>query len=467
MGLNMTMRDVRALFTCALLFPMAACASYLSTKAGPGHVPDGIVYFLPKRPIVVQIAVASPPTAQPPGDVTPKLDDQSKGNKGAKVEGGGNGGAPPQANQDDNAGADGDNSDAGAGTDADTSLIETPSILSDGYSVPDISARFVLSDPYNLIGENSINITVGSNGLLTSANSTATSGLPAIAQSIATAAGDLMVAMDVKLVPADTAPTPCAKGGTYSIAIWPDDYDPSVPHQICDLDVVLLDPVTRRELNGGGNVEAADTGAVTGVLAASRQDGPDQSKGEGKQGAAAVAPPDAPPAPAPTTHPARLAPQAKPVARLDALDPNSGENNQSLVYNDAAGIYYRVALPYLVRIRPHVDDDDHRAVTLVAYSPDLSPTLFLPVKRTVFSKNIVTLGLKDGIVNSFAEDETGELVALAQIPAQVLQAYFAAIGSTFSSLTTNENDASALALARGSPADVRVRDGGQPNQRNR
>jgi hypothetical protein len=86
------------------------------------------------------------------------------------------------------------------------------------------------------------------------------------------------------------------------------------------------------------------------------------------------------------------------------------------------GIYYRQQLPYLVRI----DQRD-----FLVFSSSESPTYFLPLPRTVFSTFETTLTLSEGVLTKVDETANSEVLALLTLPADVLGAYFGAIGRMF------------------------------------
>jgi hypothetical protein len=106
-----------------------------------------------------------------------------------------------------------------------------------------------------------------------------------------------------------------------------------------------------------------------------------------------------------------------------------------------AGVFYRQHRPYLLR----VEGQGLNQAAIVA-SPSESGELFLPAARTLFSKNDADFGFVDGIPTKYVQEVEGELVALFQLPATVLNAYFEAIGGLFARFSTNDK-AQAAALA--------------------
>ena len=159
---NLTRGWHLALCALPVLF-VSGCAGYLSAPADTGSI-EGIAYYLPKRPIAVQVTIDA------------------------------------------------------------NGQVQTPTIVA-APAVPDYRHRFILSYETNLIGENNIKIGVKSNGLLQSAASTVTSGLGTIASSIGTIAGQMSAgsAFLSKNVVPGTDIRKCDKSQTYTLLIWPED----------------------------------------------------------------------------------------------------------------------------------------------------------------------------------------------------------------------------------------------------
>ncbi|MBL0141684.1 MAG: hypothetical protein IPP91_06350 [Betaproteobacteria bacterium] len=107
-----------------------------------------------------------------------------------------------------------------------------------------------------------------------------------------------------------------------------------------------------------------------------------------------------------------------------------------------SGIFYRQAEPYLVQAAGPIN------TSAIVFSPNNSPTYFLPVSRTFFSNNEADFGFTDGMPTKYNQDTEGELIALLKLPATVLTAYFAAMGATFDSFKTRDaKEADALAAS--------------------
>jgi hypothetical protein len=169
-----------------LIFIVSGCSSYESRLENDPQVGDGIVYYMPIRPIKVTVAI----------DAT---------------------------------------------TGKYTSTIE------DGVTVADSSHRFLLSYSQNLVGTNHMNITVNSQGLLESSNADTTSHVVDIVKNVATTAGDI-AGLAPAAPPVPGAPAPpkppqpkggCQLGQTYTILVFPEDRGAS----ICGIEV-LVEPAS-------------------------------------------------------------------------------------------------------------------------------------------------------------------------------------------------------------------------------
>jgi len=99
-----------------------------------------------------------------------------------------------------------------------------------------------------------------------------------------------------------------------------------------------------------------------------------------------------------------------------------------------SGVFYRQNLPYLMT----ADGSDVHTAAFV-YSPTESPTYFLPISRTFFSNNSAEFGFAEGMPKTYKQETQGEIVALLKIPADVVAAYFAAMGSLFDAFKSRDS----------------------------
>ena len=116
-----------------------------------------------------------------------------------------------------------------------------------------------------------------------------------------------------------------------------------------------------------------------------------------------------------------------------------------------SGIFYRQNRPYLVIAA----GEGFNAANIV-FAPAIDEVLFLPIARTVFTTNDAQITLTDGGVPSkYDQDTDGELLGLFKIPANIIGAYFDAIGNLFGRFSTRDkadagqlSDALKLELAK-------------------
>lgn len=97
-----------------------------------------------------------------------------------------------------------------------------------------------------------------------------------------------------------------------------------------------------------------------------------------------------------------------------------------------SGIFYRQAEPYLVTVTGEIN------TAAIVLSPNESPAHFLPVSRTLFSKNEADFTFTNGMPTQYNQTTEGEIVALFKIPASVVAAYFSAIGTIFDSFKSRD-----------------------------
>ena len=132
------------------------------------------------------------------------------------------------------------------------------------------------------------------------------------------------------------------------------------------------------------------------------------------------------------------------------LDGGSSVSTAVEANKAVAGIYYRQNEPYLAEAI-----GSSGKTSAILFSPSRSPTYLLPISPTVFAHNKAEFGFTEGMPTKYNQDADGEVIALLKLPADVIAAYFAAIGATFDSFKstdTKEKDAleaaTKLSLAR-------------------
>lgn len=115
-----------------------------------------------------------------------------------------------------------------------------------------------------------------------------------------------------------------------------------------------------------------------------------------------------------------------------------------------SGVFYRQNEPYVMTATGQGFNE-----AAVVYSPSNAETLFLPVAKTFFANNEADFSFRDGVPTKYKQETEGEAVALLKLPAEVIAAYFKAVGGVFDSFKSNDqkeaaalNASVALELAR-------------------
>lgn len=112
------------------------------------------------------------------------------------------------------------------------------------------------------------------------------------------------------------------------------------------------------------------------------------------------------------------------------------------------GYHYRSQLPYRVTLIGRQGAANHQVVAVVL-SPSESGVRFLPVEKTLFATNTATLEFNDGVPTKYEQEVSGEITAFLALPAEVIGAYFSAIGEILrrdKELLTAENELRAAEL---------------------
>lgn len=103
------------------------------------------------------------------------------------------------------------------------------------------------------------------------------------------------------------------------------------------------------------------------------------------------------------------------------------------------GIYYRQMEGLLVEAS---SPDLH--VASIVYVP-ATTRYFMPTGYSFFASNDTEIALEDGVPTKFKRDTDGEVIALLKLPADIISAYFSAVGSIFDAFKSRDDkEASAL-----------------------
>lgn len=112
---------------------------------------------------------------------------------------------------------------------------------------------------------------------------------------------------------------------------------------------------------------------------------------------------------------------------------NATKAHAKSVEKSYSGIFYRQNEPYTVSAT-----GKGLNMSSIVFSPSDSKTLFLPVSKTFFANNEADFAFVDGVPTKYKQDTDGEAIALLKLPADILGAYFGAIGSVFDSFKAND-----------------------------
>jgi hypothetical protein len=356
-----------------VVFLLAGCASVASRVDGEAvptteyKVGDGVVYYMPYRPIKISVTFAAPPPAK----------------------------SPPQG----------------------APSVETIDATAD---LGKASKRFLLNPQRSWIGKNHSNIGVTPSGLLTTSTAETTSGISTLIQNIGKAVASIRGVTRPLVVSPVPPPPPCPKtscpaGSTYTLLLYPDQVLDNSPHQCPDAAPRDATECTDTDTLNANEPYLSSTGAIKACLCGF----------------------------------------SITVTDLGGKSPHDFRPNNTAHIAEGTreqyGIFYKQELPYLVTIG---DPAKGESSQFIASSPNLAPISYMPVTWGIFADNQTNIVLHEGIVTSVDSVTTGELVALAELPADFITAYTGAIGALFAQLgknteaeTTLRNNQTALAAA--------------------
>lgn len=134
------------------------------------------------------------------------------------------------------------------------------------------------------------------------------------------------------------------------------------------------------------------------------------------------------------------------INRLDApsatqvIEPSAAAS--AAVRSARDGIYYRQEQAFRVTVKgPSVNS------SAVVLSPSLAPERFLPIASTLFAANEADFGFTDGMLTKYDQEADGELVAMFKLPADVIGAYFGAIGKVFDNFKSRDSKEAEVLVA--------------------
>lgn len=256
-------------------------------------------------------------------------------------------------------------------------------VVKAGDAYPDLKNRYLLGFDANWLAKNSIKIGITERGLLSSASAESVSQVSEALQALATSWGTMRAARPAPGAAPAVEKVDCIPGQMYSVSIAPES-----------LAVTTAQSRTAVEPLCGHPIEV---GRLFDAVASGTEARPALSGGSG-------------------------------LVEIAASASKGG-----------AGVFYRQSLPYSVRVGTGDATSD-----FVVFSPSEAPSSFLPVRRSLFSaSNKADFEFTDGVPTSYSQELDGQAVALLKLPADVIGAYFDAIGNLFTkkkTVFTNEKD---------------------------
>lgn len=114
--------------------------------------------------------------------------------------------------------------------------------------------------------------------------------------------------------------------------------------------------------------------------------------------------------------------------------------------NSSSGVFYRQDLPYIINVK---NDNNNEESNLIAFSPSESNVFYAPIKGTIFADNTTDISLNNGIITKFNSQIDSEFLALTSVPADIMGAYFGSIGkglTDFGSVLKSQNENATLQL---------------------
>ncbi|MFC4761780.1 hypothetical protein [Dyella koreensis] len=274
---------------------------------------------------------------------------------------------------------------------------QTPDVLlSEAYGDP--SSTYVLEVSRSQFGDNALDIGISEKGLLSTADAQTTSRADDVLKNVASlAASSALMAEHIKGIPKNQTGVPsgkCIGDGIYSVLI--DVRSPGAA--LCEIEFQII---------------------PLGPDATLNRDDANNPVGNQDKHAADIC----------------TAPDARP--------------NDCRQVN---GIYYRQFAPFQI-IATRGNDDDNPSGFLVM-APDPRQVNMLPVPSSLFADNHTYIKLVDGMPIEYKPTVNSEVVGVLKIPADVIGAYFGAIGNLFKAFGDSK---SAQASALGDVAALKLK----------
>ena len=403
--------------------------SRVKTCNSDRSIGDGIVYYLPKRDIRIDVVVASAGSGGGTSDSTiANISNSSSNSINVTINSNTKPDSPTPKPTETKVDAQGDGTSQPGQTEENKKKITvTLSDNRDGETLPDLRNVFLLRYSKNWIGQNNMAVGVSPLGLLTITHADTINKINDIAAYIAIDAAAISTGAGAVIKPTETARTSAlptttitpgtftpskytatfdkvtteCKAGTYSLLIDPSNLNDDKPQELCGVYVDierefenLKYPGNSSWLNPSPNPKYWRFYADNFLI-------------------------------------------AKRVARnIVAMGPLD-----QYAFESVPGVFYKQDIPYKVTI---YEKEPKYAARFKAFSPNASGVYFAPISETLFTDNTSDITLVNGVVNSLRQNTDSELLGLAKIPASALGAYTNAVGEIFKGIgAVSENESKA------------------------
>ena len=277
----------------------------------------------------------------------------------------------------------------------------TSLVIGTTASYPDTSKRYVLNHKVNAFADSTTKVSLSTSGLLTTAKSTTTSKATDVFKALVSTATTVDVFTNNLALADPKEPTECIQKGSHSFIV-------------STIQNVQEKPPT--ETNEANSKENSTNIPVKTVAVAKKN--------------------------VVTKTECHI---TVTVTKLGSLNfSKNNEQHSETAGKTVSGIYYRQDEPYRVEVTGR-----NILASKIIFSPSDSNTYLLPISKSFFSNNEAEFGFSYGVPNKYDQQTASELLSLLKLPADVIGAYFTAVGGVFDNFKKNDkSETDALVQAR-------------------
>lgn len=125
----------------------------------------------------------------------------------------------------------------------------------------------------------------------------------------------------------------------------------------------------------------------------------------------------------------------KEKAEEEKAKEEKAKSREAKLHAHSSGFFYRRPQAYLVSVTDATGAGTHHEKVLLLPTPQ-SRLEFLPVSKSFFATNTGSFTFEDGMPKVYTQALDSELLGLLKLPAEVISAYFTAVGSAFTARKT-------------------------------